>query len=356
MTGFDPAQKVGISGNMAYANPSGARFLTRDNPKLDEKTTYDVSPDIIYSGLLATEFYNADGNVSFNSSKTPSHNTAPSGATVFSVLEGFPHNKVHNYIGGVGPLDPGPYGYMTNFLSLVDPIFFLHHANMDRLWDVWTRKQKSIGKPWLPTGPDLKTWSDEQFLFFVNGNGQYVGPSSAGDYIDMAKFGYQYEPGFGEDAAQTPNTKLLTTLAPALKGTLKGNTASVSVPTDAIKSHLALARGSSLIARVTLPRPAMMSTAREFDVIVGAPADVTHVEANSPYYAGTLAFFGKMMDMSGMKGMSSDATFTVPLPKRQEAFRSLTAAANQSVDIRIVPSQSTGETAPVLKAVSVQML
>jgi hypothetical protein len=63
-----------------------------------------------------------------------------------------------------------------------------------------------------------------------------------------------------------------------------------------------------------------------------------------------------MMDMSGMKGMSSDATFTVPLPKRQAAFRSLTAAANQSVDIRIVPSQSTGETAPALKAVSVQML
>jgi len=26
--------------------------------------------------------------------------------------------------------------HMTNFRSPLDPIFFLHHANIDRLWDV----------------------------------------------------------------------------------------------------------------------------------------------------------------------------------------------------------------------------
>ena len=45
------------------------------------------------------------------------------GGMTFSTLEGMPHNLVHNCIGGVGPLDPGPYGNMTNFLSPVDPIF-----------------------------------------------------------------------------------------------------------------------------------------------------------------------------------------------------------------------------------------
>ena len=85
-----------------------------------------------------------------------------------------PHNQVHNCIGGVGPLDPGPYGNMTNFLSPVDPIFFLHHSNMDRLWDVWTRKQKALNLPYLPPQPDLKTLSDEPFLFFVDGQGKYV--------------------------------------------------------------------------------------------------------------------------------------------------------------------------------------
>jgi tyrosinase len=90
------------------------------------------------------------------------------------VLEGLPHNKVHNFIGGVGPLDPGPYGYMTNFLSPVDPVFFLHHANIDRLWDVWTRKQKRLNLPYLPKGQDMEALSNEPFLFYVNGKGGYV--------------------------------------------------------------------------------------------------------------------------------------------------------------------------------------
>ena len=121
-----------------------------------------------------------DGYLSFTSSKTSSHNAAPAGSSSFSTLEAFPHNKVHNYIGGVGPIDPGPYGDMTNFLSPVDPIFYLHHSNMDRLWDIWTRKQMRRGLPYLPSGQDLKAFSDEPFLFYVDGKGAYVGPSKAG--------------------------------------------------------------------------------------------------------------------------------------------------------------------------------
>ena len=46
---------------------------------------------------------------------------------------------------------------MTDMLSPVDPIFFLHHANMDRLWDVWERKQKRLGLPTMPNGVELRT-------------------------------------------------------------------------------------------------------------------------------------------------------------------------------------------------------
>jgi len=63
--------------NMAYAIACGSRYLTRDNPKLDEKTAYNVSPFVVLSGLLPTDFYNPVMQLSFNSSKTPSHNTQP---------------------------------------------------------------------------------------------------------------------------------------------------------------------------------------------------------------------------------------------------------------------------------------
>lgn len=44
-------------------------------------------------------------------------------------IESAPHNPVHNLIGG----------RMATLSSPTDPIFFLHHANIDRLWLAWVR-------------------------------------------------------------------------------------------------------------------------------------------------------------------------------------------------------------------------
>jgi tyrosinase len=365
VTGFnpDPAISAGISGNEAFAPTCGARYLSRDNPKLDDSTAYDVSAFVVLSGLQPTDFYNPENHLSFTSSKTSSHNTQPDGSTKFSTLEGLPHNIVHNCIGGVGPLDPGPYGNMTNFLSPVDPIFFLHHANMDRLWDVWTRKQMRLKLPYLPAGADLKTLSDEAFLFYADGKGGHVGPSKASDYFSTDVFEYDYEPGFGEVLVQPPTVAVAAkTAALTVKGAVKANVGSVSVSNAAIQNHLAETQPRTLVAQVTLPRPGGISTAREFDVLVNAPANVTQVAADSPYYAGTVAFFGPMMP--GMK-MSTDATFAVPLPQKLQAFTALSAAKNApapsaanntTLNIRLVPARGQAGQAPTLKAVSVGSL
>jgi len=39
-------------------------------------------------------------------------------------FEGAPHASVHNYIGG----------HMGSMVSTNDPLFYLHHSNIDRLW------------------------------------------------------------------------------------------------------------------------------------------------------------------------------------------------------------------------------
>lgn len=359
VTGYDPKSKTGVSGNMAFAAPCGARFLTRANPKLDEKTAYDCSPFVVTTGLFPKQFWSSDGSASFTSSRTASHTTAPDGATKFSILEGMPHNKTHNYVGGVGPLDPGPYGNMANNLSPIDPLFFLHHSNMDRLWTVWEQKQKRLGLPSLPAGADLDAFSNEPFLFFVDSDGQFKTTAKAGDFIDAAVFGYDYEPGFGSNLAS--GNPLVAAVGHGAKAQVQavpaGGTWSASVPAAVVAGHLAQT-GSPLVAEVTLSRPSGPSDPREFDVLINAPEGVTAVDAGSPYFAGTIAFFGPVMS-HGMHAehMSGDATFAVPIPRQPALFTEMKGAASP-LKIRVVPSQSaiSSPTAPTLKTVTIKSL
>lgn len=340
VTGFSLAQKTGLSGNQAFAITCGARYLSRDNRHLDAKTRYDVSAVVVRHGLTPTAYYDPDITRSFTSSRTASHLMQGDGATQLSILEGFPHNKVHNYIGGMGPIDPGPYGNMTNFLSPVDPIFFLHHANMDRLWDVWTRKQIERGLPILPTGPALTAFTSEPFLFYVDGDGRPVGPSTAGRYLSTAAFDYDYGPG-GFDGAPIPwPMPPAAGVGPAsqapLQGRIDNGTASVAVPAELVRRHLAGQLAVPLTAEITLDRPHGLAVAREFDVLVNAPDDLQRVEADSPYYAGTLAFFGPTMPNMAM---SHSASFAVPLPPTLRAL-SQAEAGTVPLRIRLVPSGS----------------
>lgn len=80
-------------------------------------------------------------------SNYPLYDTAPwrtaSAGSFRNQLEGWPngpkmHNRVHVWVGG----DMGP-GTSPN-----DPVFFLHHNNIDRIWATW---QHRYGNPYLPT-------------------------------------------------------------------------------------------------------------------------------------------------------------------------------------------------------------
>src|SRR4051794_19791476 len=298
----------GVPGDAAFAATARARFLSRQNPNLDEATTYDASRQVVLAGLAPTFFYASDASqdqqaLSFTSIRTQSHVVQPGGTAWFSVLEGLPHNNVHNCIGGVGPWDPGPYGYMTNFLSPVDPVFFLHHANMDRLWDVWTRKQKALHLPFRPNDADTAAFMDEPFRFFVNTEGRYLTNAKAGDYFDTEVFGYNYAPGTGEELI--PGTPVAAAAAPGGKtvaeATVQNNVGMLSLPAVS---------GSHLVAAVTLQPQS--SGGRSFDVLINAPPDATQAGPGSPFFAGRIAFFGPQQHHA-----QAGATFLVPLTHPQ---------------------------------------
>ncbi|MEM7057772.1 MAG: tyrosinase family protein [Pseudomonadota bacterium] len=280
----------------SFAEQPHGRFLTKANPKLDENTAEAVSIDTVLSALKPTIFAVEidDKTPAFNSIITETHQTAQTG---FSLLEGQPHNKVHNNTGGSvddkGAIVP-PYGFMTQFLSPIDPMFFLHHGNIDRLWDVWTRKQIAIGEPTGPADEDAKAFNSEPFLFYFDADENQV-TSTAGEFLEIGAFDYDYEPGSGEEAIQVPVAALQAPLASSAvvsaSSLSDGAVATINVPDALLKSVRAPSEERRQFARITFTPP-MDVAGTSFRVFI-SPKDVApDLSRDSVEYAGSFEFFG----------------------------------------------------------------
>ncbi|MFE5495418.1 tyrosinase family protein [Streptomyces virginiae] len=103
----------------------------------------------------------------------------PNGSTFWNrkgALEQTPHNDVHGHIGRW-------MGRTTT--AALDPVFWLHHANIDRLWSLWA------GRPGH-SNPDDPRWITQEYKFFdADGSQQSL---AASDVLDTAgQLGYTYE-------------------------------------------------------------------------------------------------------------------------------------------------------------------
>jgi len=154
-----------------------ARGPTRDKPDLPDWAKTEVGPERVEAALAPKRFED------FGSTPSDNHHQR----AIMDTLESGPHNNIHNAV-GYGP------GFMSELLAPVDPIFWLHHANVDRLWDLWTRREQQAGRTALPE--DAARWKREPFLFFASGDSQ------AERYLEMEALGYRYGPGFGEEIPQ----------------------------------------------------------------------------------------------------------------------------------------------------------
>lgn len=99
-----------------------------------------VGPDVMEQIYAETVFE------VFGTSRNPKQNNldpkwVPAGGGNQGTLERTPHNNVHNNIGG----------YMPQSNSPRDPIFMMHHGNIDRIWAYWNAlgRQNSTDPLWL---------------------------------------------------------------------------------------------------------------------------------------------------------------------------------------------------------------
>jgi tyrosinase len=313
-----PAEFWDILPQVFFDQPS-ARGLTATNPDLDANTKVTVSINVVRSALQTPTFAGSGSPsepAGFQSAKAANH----SGGSRQGILESQPHNNVHGAMGGGGG------AFMVSFFSSLDPIFYLHHGNLDRLWDVWTRRQTALGRQTLPQGADLATWSNEQFLFFSNEKGQPVSKIKAGDYTTISVFDYDYSPGSGEDEVPAPGpvvaaapSQVFTGQVTPAAAALGAAGAVVQVPAAALKAAPS-PDAAPRVAEITL-NLTHADQGRRFRVLVSPGGGA------APVAAGAITVFGHPHH--------GPTTFTVPLPENLGVTAA--AAGNVPLDIQVVP-------------------
>jgi tyrosinase len=107
------------------------------------------------------------------------------GGGTIGELENVPHGTMHVAVGGFDPP-----GWMSRFNTAgLDPIFWLHHCNIDRLWSVWIERDPAHADP-TESG-----WLTDIDFYFHDASGAVV-THAAGAVVDTETtppFGYRYE-------------------------------------------------------------------------------------------------------------------------------------------------------------------
>jgi tyrosinase len=249
------------------------------------------------TAMNTTNFTGPTGTAtSFGSQQlsAPNHGASPHGR-----LESSPHDSVHGSIGG----------YMGSFGTAArDPIFWLHHCNIDRLWNVWLTM--GGGR----SDPKNSTWCNQVFQFF-NENGTQVGIRVRDVINALAQLKYRY-PGVAEVTQSCPT---VLTPVPELSFDLTARTIKridqpITIRSQALRMRVPLAGqarqrsqevasapGQNLVLRIegikVDRQPGII-----YEVYVGLP-DGVRPDPNSRYFVGVLSTFGA--EHAGAEGMTA---------------------------------------------------
>lgn len=237
-------------------------------------------------------------------------------------LEATPHNSVHNWI----------QGNMASFFSPRDPVFWLHHGNIDRIWASWNAQ----GKPNTTAG----YWRNFTFR-------QNFASSNGGLYNiivrDVRMNGYRYDrldpaPGaalVAEAAPATPSltlaadsgsapgeTPVLTARAANTRSAALGRPASIAVTLDGQARAAAAGSTKGRLRLLGIEAPPV-ANAPFVRVFLNHPAIGPDTPPSGPHYVGTIAFFGTPAQHTALhgKGGNPRVSFELPITATLEKLR-----------------------------------
>jgi tyrosinase len=156
------------------ANPL---FVANRNQFINDGEELDPRATRVAEALAETQFSLPRPAGGFGGAATGFNHFDQSPNAFPGMLEQTPHNDVHSEVGG----DMG--GFDTAGL---DPVFWMHHANIDRLWVVW------LGQGQRDNPDAAGNWGTTASAFHDAGGGEVEGDAS-GVLDTAADLGYEYE-------------------------------------------------------------------------------------------------------------------------------------------------------------------
>jgi tyrosinase len=257
--------------------------------------------------------------------QNPDYATYGGGNPGAGELERTPHNFVHRWVGGA------KYSNMVQTFSPMDPIFWLHHCNIDRLYSNW------LARPGH-TPPPESAWKGKSFNDFWDYQGRQVGSQFTCEMtLDSKVMGYIYDQVLdlpADVAALTaPQTarkqKVVGTLAAgriARQGGVLSFAPEAPAPDDTRRFMTAAAAGShdySVRLRIEgVKTPQRQNTG--VHVFIG-PDITADTPITAPGYVGSFTFFDG--HVAGGAGHDHGAGTSILL-NASEAFKRLYGDTN----------------------------
>jgi polyphenol oxidase len=276
-------------------------------------------------------------------------------------LESGPHGLVHLWT-----TDPKNYWGLANMGMLAaaafDPVFFAHHANIDRLWSVWA------GTPGH-ANPSNDRWLNQQAFYFYDQAQTWIGivPSQMVDSEKSLSYRYQppqWPPGavvaaaapaaLAENAVRLAQaTPLSAPLAVLSTGTetktlpAQATTLQIAVPTEARQRITALVAGAAPTTLVLRIDGVEISADRSavVQVFVNRPDVTAPVQGPEAGYVGSIVIVASTP--SRTLGLRPVVTRNFGLPLSPELAAELSGKDNLTVTL--VPVTGANKPAEVLR-------
>jgi tyrosinase len=290
----------------AFAAPT---YNGQNNPLFDgtrPSQTVTISPTYTGPAVISALYAETSFEVFGSTRPNNQNNISPTWQRVKGVkgpFESGPHDHVHTTV----------LGDMLQLWSPLDPVFWLHHCNIDRIWDHWN----SLGRA-NTNDPLWRTYAfNGQFVNPAGGSGTTPYNTTVAGVLDIVSLGYRYTlPIFNVFVPALVNKFInpgdpvesikLGTTATAKINVATTVRAQLGAP-QALALRKSIANFDRLTATATANRPAQppgrvivfirnveepMDSNADVRVFINLPDANPETSIEDRHYAGSFTFFG----------------------------------------------------------------